>query len=844
LVVGLLLRAVEVEDRYRWRWVLSDPVSGTPLADHPVVLDPGASETRAFEDLYRHLRWRADPDRRVESEAELLTHLGAWLGQHALGEAVGRRIADAAPVTVRIQAPEFLWYRPLELAHVDGVPLARRGVSLVYKIGTPGGGKAPVGERLRMVALFSLPTETTALALRRERYELSRMVRRLAARRGRAVDLQVLQYGVTRDRLAEAMTTGGGPDVLHISGHGSTGELLLELSDGSADPVSADDLLGLLVPAKGRVKLAVVSACESAAGKVAETLGLLGLAEQAAQAQQQADAQAQPASEWGIGHRLAAELDCAVVAMRYPVADEFAIRLADRLYEGLFHLELPLDRALPPAVAAAAGDAPSLACPAISIAVPALFGARAAGLSLTPPRGGGLRESRMAFFPDEPERFVGRARVMAEASTALAPNSGRTAVLLYGMAGAGKTACALELAYRHEQVFADGLVFWQAPTRDDEFGTALTGLASAMERQVDGFTMVDKIGTPDSFRAFLPRLSRLLADSGLLLVLDNLETLLTDQGTWRDPRWADLLTALTGHHGESRVVLTSRIRPAELGERVLVEPVHALSRDESVLLARELPHLRALLHTEPSPMRISEAEVATDRNTVTEILRLVQGHPKLLELADAAAADPDTLAAHLTAARAAAHTHGAALSSFFTQGESRLDAAGFLDALTAWTTSTLATLPEDARLLFQMLCQIAEGDRNSEVVEGTWTALWRRLHLSGEPPEPTRLMHSLIAAALVHAQGKEPTRYDIHPGVAEAVRENAPDELRAAIDMEVASWWITVASRATATGGSEDSDLGFSRHECGWFPSIYGPRSWGSRSVMGPRASITSARAA
>jgi hypothetical protein len=36
----------------------------------------------------------------------------------------------------------------------------------------------------------------------------------------------------------------------------------------------------------------------------------------------------------------------------------------------------------------------------------------------------------------------------------------------------------------------------------------------------------------------------------------------------------------------------------------------------------------------------------------------------------------------------------------------------------------------------------------------------------------------------------------------------------------------------------------FSRHECGWFPSIYGSRSWGSRSVMGPRASITSARAA
>ena len=55
----------------------------------------------------------------------------------------------------------------------------------------------------------------------------------------------------------------------------------------------------------------------------------------------------------------------------------------------------------------------------------------------------------MAYFPDEPPRFVGRAAAMARASAALAPDSGRTTVLLHGMAGAGKTACAMELAYRH-----------------------------------------------------------------------------------------------------------------------------------------------------------------------------------------------------------------------------------------------------------------------------------------------------------------------------------------------------------------------------------------------------------
>ena len=47
----------------------------------------------------------------------------------------------------------------------------------------------------------------------------------------------------------------------------------------------------------------------------------------------------------------------------------------------------------------------------------------------------------------------------------------------------------------------------------------------------------------------MPRLRTLLQDAGLLLVLDNLETLLTPDGRWRDPRWTPLVTALTGHDG-------------------------------------------------------------------------------------------------------------------------------------------------------------------------------------------------------------------------------------------------------------------------------------------------------
>src|SRR5450755_2074642 len=49
--------------------------------------------------------------------------------------------------------------------------------------------------------------------------------------------------------------------------------------------------------------------------------------------------------------------------------------------------------------------------------------------------------------------------------------------------------------------------------------------------------------------AFAPRLARLLEATGVLVVLDNLETLLTAEGRWRDPRWEPLIGALCGHGG-------------------------------------------------------------------------------------------------------------------------------------------------------------------------------------------------------------------------------------------------------------------------------------------------------
>ncbi|HET9254511.1 MAG TPA: hypothetical protein VFO16_04830 [Pseudonocardiaceae bacterium] len=233
-VVGLLLRAVEVAGPYRWRWLLVDERSGAALADHQVELDPAGSETEAFGDLYRFLRWRADPDRRVASEAELVGRVGAWIGLVALGESVGRAIVAAAPVTVRVQVlagAEFLAFRPWELAHVGGVPLAVRGdVALVYDLpGSAGVTKVPVGMRCGCCGVQpadgGLRVGIAPGAVWRERYELSRLVRRVAARAGRRVELEVAQYGVSRAVLADLVESGDGWDVLHLPGHGGAARL-------------------------------------------------------------------------------------------------------------------------------------------------------------------------------------------------------------------------------------------------------------------------------------------------------------------------------------------------------------------------------------------------------------------------------------------------------------------------------------------------------------------------------------------------------------------------------------------------------------------------------------------
>jgi hypothetical protein len=213
--MALRLEVAAFTDANHWRWRLTD-APGAFLADHTVALDPTDPKYQALFDLPDYLKLYSAPDKRDEDERRLLHEVGAWIGESVLGPVIGAKILGHGfpPIVVRVVVPaqaQQLLVMPLEIAHARGKPLALQGVSLVFEApGTAPPKAVPIGDRLRLLALFSLPPAGSPLNLRRERRMLQALVNRLTEDAGLAIELRVLQYGVTRYSLRDALQEGDG----------------------------------------------------------------------------------------------------------------------------------------------------------------------------------------------------------------------------------------------------------------------------------------------------------------------------------------------------------------------------------------------------------------------------------------------------------------------------------------------------------------------------------------------------------------------------------------------------------------------------------------------------------
>ncbi|MBV7696688.1 CHAT domain-containing protein [Streptomyces sp. TRM70350] len=762
----------------RWRWELIEPDGGRVLARHEVRLDRGCAPYEAFLDIPGHVRRHAAPDQRVEREREIVREVGAWIGAEILGP-LADVLRAAAPVVVRVVVPpdvpeaRRLLYVPLELAHVDGRPLALRGVSLVMQVGDAYDAPEPVavGRPVRVLALFSQPEGSRALNLRRERLALTR----LFAGAGRDVEVRTLQYGVTRERLREVLAEGW--DVLHVSGHGAPGELLLETGAGGMDRIRAEELGALLAVARG-VSLVTVSACWSGALTVREQRRALGLPTTGVPV----DEGAPPDVVGALAGELVARLGCAVLAMRYPVADRFAIALAEGLYRRLIIEGLPLPQAL--------GGVLSEGESALEAGTPALFGARAAGLrQAAPPRRAPHVDAPQ--LPPLPDHFVGRVPLMARAGAALGPRSGLCGVLLQGMPGVGKTACARELVATHAHAF-DEVVWFKVPERvETDAGAVLAELAVASGLEVaDG-----------RFEEFTAAVTRCLQRRRLLLVVDHLDGLLTPSGTWRDERWGALLAALSGHSGPGRLILTGRVRPPGPGPRVPTEPVDLLNPDEALLLVRELPHLARLADGRAPGMTPGAA-----RRHLTGLLDVTQGHPKLLELADGQAADPARLTALLGSAGRAWAEAGGVPEGFFTADRTTARDGDYARVLRAWADGIADALAPAPRDLFHVLCCLEEPDRTRPALDHNWPGLRAGLGHPDEPLDP--LLDTLVTCGLLTRRSASMPNgpresYDIQAAVAAEGRARAGETFRQLVDTRMSGYWVRVFEMAWTREGTD-----------------------------------------
>jgi tetratricopeptide (TPR) repeat protein len=112
--------------------------------------------------------------------------------------------------------------------------------------------------------------------------------------------------------------------------------------------------------------------------------------------------------------------------------------------------------------------------------------------------------------------------------------------------------------------------------------------------------------------------------------------------------------------------------------------------------------------------------------------------------------------------------------------------------LSAWTRTIAESLAPEARAFFQFLCCLEEGDREEWIVTQVWPVHWKRLGRDGEAPGIEPCVEALREVGLVDLVKGE---YRIHPGVAEAGREQAGEACQAATDEDMAAFW-SAASRA------------------------------------------------
>ncbi|MDX2030205.1 MAG: CHAT domain-containing protein [Blastocatellia bacterium] len=574
--------------------------------------------------------------RREHAEAERgaleanLAELGRRLRDFCLPGEAGEALAgllDGCPVGNLVEivieaeggALLGLPFEALRLPDDRLVATHRAAVMLRRPTGLQASAGEPLAGPLKILVAVGAPDEgQTASALLDQERELQNILDAIEpARAYENAEIRILEVGHPAV-IASAIEVDA-YHALHISCHGSPGRLELEDEEGRAVPVPADELIAPL-KRKGRpLPLVLLNAChggvqDGAAASLAEALLRAGVP--------------------------------TVLAMQTAVSDFYATALARAFYHHLARREhLLASRALAEArkslederlkaVQRGAGlieTQPEYATAALFVAGEerplANFALDSVPLRVRPVYevAGPVPQLRI-------DDLIGRRRELRECLRALRDNARRHAgVVLTGIGGVGKSALAGRAMQRLRE---DGWLLAAHAGRFDFAAVAVAIGAALLESlRPEARQLGETLARPDlDERLRLQLFSRALAEERLCLVLDDFEqNLAPGGGAYLDPTTALLLQHLAASARRGRLLITCR-HPVPEGDaflrRIAIGP---LSPAESRKLLLRLPALQGL---EPKDL--------------ARLLRLIGGHPRMLEFLDALLRDGQGRLLHVT----------------------------------------------------------------------------------------------------------------------------------------------------------------------------------------------------
>ena len=339
-----------------------------------------------------------------------------------------------------------------------------------------------------------------------------------------------------------------------------------------------------------------------------------------------------------------------VVAMRWEVGDTYARRLARRFYRHLLADEGQHE--VDTALALARGellrdDARRGELEAVDQATPLVLGAE--GVRFAPEEKRSRQVDRRAPRPqplltsgsrelDPPWGFVGRGEELTRLFQEWLGRGGEKKIaLLQGLAGIGKTSLAAEVVNLGFERFDYVLAFQAkgAPLGieemyrrvDQRLALASPAYRDRCNENERARVFVDSepgFKGPERYETLTYNLVDAMGAERILLVLDNFETNLVTGArgyACADPAWERLLEILCERLGAtgSRVMVTSRHKPAVLEGKALWIPLGALPIAEAKLYFQNHAVLRALWYGD-------EASVALAKR----ILDVSRGHPLIL----------------------------------------------------------------------------------------------------------------------------------------------------------------------------------------------------------------------